>query len=364
MDSQQQLQRLEQLVEILGSAPTLDQMRRRTLSDKGIAGPTAAHVIEEVHSPYNLACLTFTTGSSAFQNIVGVTFEELPEKTKAARRALEAAGVPQGAEALVSYAPLINVYSAQALSDHGMRWSFLRRSSRDAALVALCRLRPQVFIGESGFLRVALEDAVNLGVADLLPRNVIALCSGTALDLDLLPVAERYGWRIHDLYGCQEFGWIALDGVPLRDDMSLIPSPLGQGFQEVVLGGLPLADSFPVAENGHPCGRKGSLLTFRRRRTHPEYEVFVKESPLSDADLLEKAARSILRIKGRVVKISPDVRLGAPATRLEFVPSLGDGLPVASVSGPEKTRLFDLLVEAQANFQKTGKTDPAWTKRR
>ena len=52
-------------------------------------------------------------------------------------------------------------------------------------------------------------------------------------------------------------------------------------LKEVVLGGLPLADSFPVAENGHPCGRKGSLLTFRRRRTHPEYEVFVKESPLS-----------------------------------------------------------------------------------
>ncbi|MFQ9936695.1 MAG: hypothetical protein ACLRXQ_12685 [Phascolarctobacterium faecium] len=40
------------------------------MADKGIAGPTAAHVIEDVHTPLNLAYLTFTTGTSAFQNIV------------------------------------------------------------------------------------------------------------------------------------------------------------------------------------------------------------------------------------------------------------------------------------------------------
>ncbi len=68
---------LEWLVDAQQGIPTLAEMPRRTLSDKGIAGPTAAHVIEEIHTPLNLALVTFTTGSSAFQNIVGVTQNEL-----------------------------------------------------------------------------------------------------------------------------------------------------------------------------------------------------------------------------------------------------------------------------------------------
>jgi hypothetical protein len=55
----------------------LRKCRAGRWSDKGIAGPTAAHVIEEIHTPLNLALVTFTTGSSAFQNIVGVTQNEL-----------------------------------------------------------------------------------------------------------------------------------------------------------------------------------------------------------------------------------------------------------------------------------------------
>ena len=76
------LDNLSQMVEDFGGAPTIEEMPRRTLFDKGINGPTAAHVIEEVHVPFNLAYLTFTTGSSAFQNIVGVTHAELTGREK------------------------------------------------------------------------------------------------------------------------------------------------------------------------------------------------------------------------------------------------------------------------------------------
>lgn len=52
-----------------GTGPLLAEMPRRTLADKGIAGPTAAHVIEELHTPLNLAYTTFTTGTTAFQTL-------------------------------------------------------------------------------------------------------------------------------------------------------------------------------------------------------------------------------------------------------------------------------------------------------
>jgi hypothetical protein len=365
--SQKQLENLATVVEKFGSAPTIADMPRRSLADKGINGPTAAHIIEEVHCPYNLAYLTFTTGSSAFQNIVGVTFEELPGRRKATLRALEMANVPIGSRALVTYAPLVNVYSALALHEHGMTWSFLHRSSRDALIVALCRDKPDVLIGESGFLRVALEDVANLGLADSMPRNCIVLCSGTPLDLGIIPLAEKYNWQIHDLYGCQEFGWITLDGCPLRDDISLVPSPLGDDYKELVLGGLPLADSFIIGAGGHECNHDGAILTYRRKRTHPEYEVLVTATKFSDPAIIDKTARSILRTKSRVVKVHPQIRCNAESTELQLVSSMAfaehDAKPAATISGPKKTALFDCLVEAQIAFQRAGKTDPTWIKK-
>ena len=367
MNAQETLANLDRIVRAFGSAPAFAELKRRTLEDKGIAGPTAAHVVEEVHSPYNLAYLTFTTGSSAFQNIVGVTFEEMEGRGAATAAALRQAAVPRGARALVTYAPLVNVYTSQALRAHDMSWSFLHRSSRDAFLVALCQERPDIVIGESGFLRVALEDAAGLGLRDLIPRDVIALCSGTPLDLDILPLAGRYGWKVHDLYGCQEFGWIAMDGVPLRDDVTLAPSPLGPGWAEIVVGGLPLADSVQVGGPGHACDPRGRLLTYTRRRTHPEYEVWVTASPLANREIVERAARTILRIKGRVVKVAPGIAMGAPRTAIRLVPcldTLREGADGAlTITGPVATRLFDSLVAAQVAFQSMGKTDPTWTKR-
>ncbi len=359
---------LETMVAEFGTAPTLSEVPRRSLETKGIAGPTAAHVIEEVHCPFNLSLLTFTTGSTAFQNIVGVTHAELNDKVKASVMALKMAGIEKGARALFTYAPLVNVFDRRALDEYGMSWSFLKRSSRDAFLLALCKERPAVVVGESSFIRASLEDTHKLGLRDLVPQGVVAFTAGTPMDLELLPVAERFGWQAHDLYGCQEFGWLTLDGVPLRDDLSLAPSPRGGLYRELLVGGLPMADSFPVAESGHVCNPEGKIITYRRERTHPEYEVVVRASTLASASSVDRAARTILRIKSRVVKVNPDVKISAQATELDIVPSVApQGVvpeSVMTVRGPVATRMFDTLVKAQLDMQQSSKTDPAWCKRR
>ena len=130
-----------------------------------------------------------------------------------------------------------------------------------------------------------------------------------------------------------------------------------------------MADSFPVSISGHVCRISGQpageIITYRRLRTHPEYEVYVTATTLNSA---ETAGRSptILRIKGRVVKVRPDVRISAPATVLELAPSVAERgrCPEVSaiITGPEKTHMFDLMVQAQLNLQQTSKTDPTWNK--
>lgn len=363
------LDELAELVNSFGTAPTLADMPRRSLADKGINGPTAAHVIEETHVPLNLAYVTFSTGSTAFQNIVGVTYPEIDSRVAASHEAFRQAGVERGSTVLVTYAPLANVFPAKAFAEYGMNWSFLARSSRDALILALCRDKPAVIAGESSFLRAALADAASLGLDDLIPRDRIVLCAGTPLDLELLPAAEKYGWKVHDLYGCQEFGWLTLDGVPLRDDLTLAPSPRGGLYREIVVGGLPLADSCPWSESGHVCNREGKIITYRRERTNPEYEVHVAATTFSTPATLERAARTILRIKGRIVKVRPDIVCNAPATVLHLV----SGAPVTKnmapetamvLEGPQQTRFFDILVRAQRDLQDNAKTDPAWTKAR
>lgn len=359
---------LEAMVEEFDTAPTLETMPRRTLQDKGINGPTAAHVIEEVHTPLNFAYLTYTTGSSAFQNIVGVTYKELPERVKAAKKALEICGIKQGHKMLVTYAPLVNVFTKNALTEFNLKWYFPRRSSRDAFLSALYKGQPDVLIGESSFIRAALEDAINLGVGDDLPQGKVILAAGTPLDLELVEIAKKFGHKVHDLYGCQEFGWLIADGVPLREDISLVASPLAKDYREIVVGGLPMGDSFIVSESGHICNRDGKIITYTRERTYPEYEVIVKGTPLASAVTIERTAKSILRIKGRVVKIAPQIITSADATSLELVPGIKRPEQThacnITIEGPVKTRMFDLMVEAQLEYQQTQKNDPSWNKQR
>lgn len=362
------LQEISQLVEDFGSAPKINEMPRRTLADKGIEGPTAAHVIEEVHTPLNLAYLTFTTGTSAFQNIVGVTYAELPARIKASFTILERAGLKKGDKVLVTYPPLVNVFAGQALKDYGLEWSFLVRSSRDAFLAALYQEQPAAVLGESTFLRAALIDAKNMGVACDLPQGVRLLTAGTPLDLELLPIAaEVLQAQVHDLYGCQEIGWLAMDGVPVRNDIELTPTAVqgAQQYYELVVGGLPMGDSFLCSESGHICNKEGKIITYRRERTYPEYEVIVKATTLASAVTLGRVARSILRIKGRVVKVSPDVQVNAPATVLELRgdPVAGITVPSVTITGPVKTEFFDSMVQAQLDYQQNSKADPVWTKR-
>lgn len=362
------LQEISQLVEDFGSAPKLSEMPKRTLVDKGIAGPTAAHVIEEVHTPLNLAYLTFTTGTSAFQNIVGVTYAELPARIQAAFTVLERAGLKRGDKVLVTYPPLVNVFSGQALKEYGLEWSFLVRSSRDAFLAALYQYQPAAVLGESSFLRAALEDARHMGVAQELPQNVKLLTAGTPLDLELLPLAaEVLQAPVHDLYGCQEIGWLAMDGVPVRKDLELIPTAPkgGQQYYELVVGGLPMGDSFPCSESGHICNKEGRIITYRRERTYPEYEVVVQATTLASAVTLGRVARSILRLKGRIVKVSPEVQVNAEQTILELRgdPISGIEIPSVTITGPVQTEFFDTMVQAQLDYQQNSKADPVWTKR-
>ena len=134
---------------------------------------------------------------------------------------------------------------------------------------------------------------------------------------------------------------------------------------ELVVGGLPMGDSFPVSESGHVCNRNGKVITYRRERTYPEYEVIVKATTLTSTVTLGRVARSILRIKGRVVKISPDVVTGAEHTVLELIPdyiTAGKQQGIM-IEGPAKTRFFDDLVQAQLDYQQKAKADPTWTKR-
>lgn len=352
------------VADAFSTVPTFAEMPRRSLADKGIAGPTAAHVIEEVHTPFNLAYLTFTTGSSAFQNIVGVAHTELEARYEATKRALDAIGAKPGDRMLVTYPPLVNVFSRAALERCGIEWFFLDRSSRGAFITAFCGQRPSIVLGESSFIRASLTEAEQLGLAGDFPDFCRIVVAGTPLDLDLLTKVERRGWPVHDLYGCQEFGWLTLDGHPLRDDISFAPSASGEGWAELVVGGLPMGDSFPISATGHACSPTGKVITYRRQRTHPEYEVIVRATPLAGRETIERAARTILRIKSRVVKVAPDLQTSAPETVLHLVPGIGPvGEPV-EVRGPVATRAFDDLVRAQSEVQSMAKTDPTWTKTR
>ena len=344
------------------TAPSLDAMPRRTLFDKGVNGPTSAHVIEELHTPFNLAYVTFTTGTSAFQNIVGVTWEEIPGRVQASRRLLNAAGLKKGDTLLVTYPPLVNVFSKPALEDFGLKWFFPEVSSRDAVLLSLVRERPTAVIGESSFLRSCLESARKLGLAEELPQKTVFLAAGTPLDGDLPETAQNIvQGKVHDLYGCQEFGWLTLDGLPLRDDISLVEAE--DGCRDLVVGGLPTGDRFPLDERGHRCNPAGKIITYLRKRTVPEMEVTVLETTAAAAETIQRLGRTILRIKSRIVRVDPGLVTGAGYTVLSLAPFNRERPPYV-INDREKTALFDTLLQSQLAYQKQSKTDPAWLKGR
>lgn len=352
--------RLEQLgrdVLEFGAGPALGEMPRSTLEDKLQNGPTAAHRIEEVHTPVNLAYLTCTTGTSAFQNLVGVTWQELPRRAEAGERALLRAGVRPGDRVLITYPPLAGVFSRRVFDRLELSVSFIPRPSRDALLAALGTARPRAVIGESSFLRAALVDAGRLGVREELPENLIFLAAGSPLDPRLEEEAARLrGAAVHDLYGCQEFGWLCLDGAPLREDVVLWDSGRADGRRHLIVGGLPTGDCFLTRRSG---GAE-RVLTPTRERAYPEAETWILAAPVRDLSTAARTARTVLRLKGRVVRVDPGCACRAERTRLRL--ALPGQPECLELSGPEQTALFDDLLEAQKAYQREARTDPVWNK--
>ena len=367
VSSADMLESMSAINERFGTSPTMEEMPRLSLADKGIDGPTAAHRVEEIHTPLNLAFTTYTTGTTAFQNIVGVTFPELDARERASERLLKAAGINRGDNMLVTYPPVLNLFPSNVLKNYGIRWDFLLRSNRDSLLCAVNKYKPRVIIGESSFIRSALADAQKLGVADIFRPGMTILATGAPLDMRLLDEAAKYGLNVHDLYGCQEFGWLALDGSVLRNDITLVPvgTKTNSDLYSVVAGGLDTGDYMPVSQSGHVCGRRGSLITYRSQRLDGRLELVLMETPLASAQTARNVIKGILRIKGRVVKISPDVVLSSPRTRI-CIKYTDQAEQTArgslSISGPSSTELFDSLVRAQLDYQRMSKTDPTWTK--
>ena len=343
------------------SAPTFEQMPRRTLNDKGAAGPTGAHFIEEIHTPLNLAYISVTTGTTAFQNITGVTHNELNARIEAGKKALKQSGLKRGDSILITYPPLVNVFCKDALEDYDIL--FLERSCRDAMLFALIKEKPKAILGESSFMRAGLEDMIKIDLLKQLSKETSFIAAGTPLDTSFPALVNENGLgKVHDLYGCQEFGWLALDGIPLRSDISLIPANEKEGYYHFVVGGLPTGDCFPIIAKGHICGDgDGDIITYSCIRSKSEAEPMITHSTARSADTVYSLARTILRIKGRVMRVSPELVTDTSATRIIYPIS---GKESFEVAGTEKTTLFDALMDAQLDYQSQGKTDPVWLKDR
>ena len=356
------LSELERYVKECSTAPTYEDMPRRSLADKGIAGPTAAHAIEELHTPLNIAYTTYTTGTSAFQTPVGICHEELPGRTQAGCRALRACGVAEGSHVLITYPPLVNVFGAQALREYPVSWSFMRCSSRDAFLAALCRQKPDAVIGESSFIRAALEDSRRMGLEELIPSDLKVIAAGTPLDMELLEVAKRYdGMEVHDLYGCQEFGWLAADGVPLRDDIRLLECGR-EHYMQISVGGLLTGDCFPEKSGGHILNPDGAVISYGRQRMDEEWVTTVLETTAADAQTVSRMARSVLRLKSRIVRVSESLKTGAQRTVLGLAPY--GSTDYTKLEGPEATGYIDDMLAAQIRYQQQPKNDAAWLKER
>ena len=160
-----------------------------------------------------------------------------------------------------------------------------------------------------------------------------------------------------------------LDGIPLREDISLVPAPQGGDWREAIVGGLPTGDSFPVAAGGHLCNPQGKIQTWKRQRTTPEYDMVVMATTARHREIVERTARTILRIKGRVCHVSTQLITEATATHIRLWPKAVPGECTAGVApidiiGPQATAQFDALLQSQRDLQRQAKNDPAWCKAR
>lgn len=337
--------------------PTFEEMPRLDLQDKYQDGPTAAHFVEEVHTPNSLAFTSFTTGSSALPNPIGVTHEELPTRREAARRLLELCRVPEEARLIICYPPLVSLFTPEVLRERRLSPEFLHRPNRDQLLEALLRPEPLWVVGESSFLRATLATVRQMGLHDRLPEQLTLLAAGTPLDPELSAEAEYVGAGLHDLYGCQEFGWLAVDGIPVRDDLTLMPAATDEKARlTLTVGGLPSGDSF--LRGRHPLNKEGIIVSPSCQRLNGLWETRILAANVRDRLTLYWLVRSILRLKARLVRVDPQVALEHPVTEL----AVTNGEPGVEyiLKGPEQTRLFDELLAAQISYQSRGKYSQSW----
>lgn len=334
---------------------------RLSLGDKGIDGATASHTIEEVHTPGNIAFVTFSTGTSSIQNVIGVLPQELPARMEASRRALDLAGIDEGMKIIITYPPLVNLFPVEALRERAIDIVFPKRPSRDALISSMMEHEPDAVIGESSFLLAAMRDAEKLSLGAAFGECVKIFAAGTPLSLDLVDRCRDIGIEVHDLYGCQEFGWIALDGRPLRGDVTAALA--SEGEHEVIVGGLPTGDIMPMSDAGHPCCREGRFITHRRRRADRRSAVVIMATTLASLESARRTAEAVCRSKGKIALVSPSIAVGAERTVLEIREMSDEGAsdrPAHRVEGPRHTELFDSIASAQAAYQADHRGSAVW----
>ncbi|MCF0248177.1 MAG: hypothetical protein HUJ86_06185, partial [Synergistes sp.] len=235
-----------------------------------------------------------------------------------------------------------------------------------ALLESLNERKPAALIGEPSFIHSTMLDAEKIGCPELFSEETAIIAAGAPMSLNLLEAAEKKDIRVHDLYGCQEFGWIACDGLLLRSDISFVPAGgVKEDLFEVVVGGLPTGDIMPLSQSGHVCCRSGKLITYRRQRASVELNVIVKESTLNSPETVRRTARSITRLKGKNVFVSSTLVTKAARTLLELKRS-AEECSVDSegflISGDEKTEMFDSIARAQLDYQRDHRESGVWNK--
>ena len=349
--------------DLFDTEATLAEMDRLSLENKGINGPVAVHKIEEIQTPDNFAFATFSTGTTALQNLIGVTHREIQDRCNASKRLFELSGINRGDSILFTYPPLVNLFPYKAIMDSGIKIQFLKRSSKTSLLSFLSSCNADCIIGESAFLCSAMRDADSLAMKDLFKCKIIA--AGTPLSADLAEECEKRGIELHDAYGCQEFGWLALDGIEVRNDISFMPVNSSGSLCEIIAGGLPTGDVMPVIDGGHFLSKKSKMATYRRKRSENESIVIIKESNVNSADTLSRTAKAVVRIKGKIISIASDVKVKSERTVLEIKKLCGDVISSDNaflISSKEKTALFDSILNAQLDYQGNHKFNELWNK--
>ena len=85
-------------------------------------------------------------------------------------------------------------------------------------------------------------------------------------------------------------------------------------------------------------------------------------------EIVERTARTIMRIKGRICRVSPKLQTLAEATHIQLIPGIlpddASGSVPIDIIGPDATAQFDALLASQRELQQQGKNDPAWSKPR